>query len=580
MSAPRFLALAGEPGRLRDLLASLVPARDGAPRLDRRFDAADLVLFASPETALIPLEEERGVLVGRLYRPPPSSEPVAALDLLESRAAAWSGGRSLVEEKWGGYVAFLRDEGAVTIFRDPSGAVPVHHLGLDGVRAFFSHGALAADLGLAVRGVDEAFLRQWLTYPFLRTERTGIEGVSELLPGMSCRTVAGEARSQALWTPWTFTTPERRILDFGEAAAKLRSVLLGTVRAQLRGMDPPILELSGGLDSAIVAACLSSSGMAFSGANFVTRMADGDERDYARILADALHIPLAELHEGDAPLTLEPSPPRSLRPPLSPVLQPLHRAFAHHARAIGARTFVTGAGGDNLFCYLTTASPALDAASSAGLRQGLSTLADVAELGGCTLWTAAAFAIRKRLGRHRRPAWKRDDRFLAPGAAAQAPDLHPWLDPPEKTLPGKREHVDSLVRLQHFVEDEFATGERLLHPLLSQPLMELCLSIPTWLWLEGGRNRAVARAAFADLLPEEIILRRTKGRLESMCARAFAANRERLADLLLRGALAERGLLDQRSLATYLAAPGPPQDEAYFRIFDLTALELWLRSSV
>jgi asparagine synthase (glutamine-hydrolysing) len=108
--------------------------------------------------------------------------------------------------------------------------------------------------------------------------------------------------------------------------------------------------------------------------------------------------------------------------------------------------------------------------------------------------------------------------------------------------------------------------------------MELCLSIPTWLWLRGGRNRAVVRAAFADLLPEEVILRRTKGRLESMCARAYEANRETIASLLLDGEMKRRGLLDLLRLEPYLRAEGPPRDDDYFRIFDLVSLELWLRS--
>jgi hypothetical protein len=46
-----------------------------------------------------------------------------------------------------------------------------------------------------------------------------------------------------------------------------------------------------------------------------------------------------------------------LRPPLSPVLQPLNGALSGHARKVGSARLVTGAGGDNLFCYLTTTAP-------------------------------------------------------------------------------------------------------------------------------------------------------------------------------------------------------------------------------
>src|SRR3546814_15687375 len=56
-----------------------------------------------------------------------------------------------------------------------------------------------------------------------------------------------------------------------------------------------------------------------------------------------------------------------------------------------------------------------------------------------------------------------------------------------------------------------STAAPQITPLLSQPIVELCLSIPTWQWVRGGRDRAVARAAVADLLPALIAQRRTKG---------------------------------------------------------------------
>lgn len=578
MTVAGFLAFAGEPERIRHSLSKLVPARMKPPRLNRVLDADDLIVFSSPETEQLLLAEERGVLIGRLFRGVNPGERVQTLSLSESRHAGWSGGKALIEGAWGGYAGFLRDENKVTVLRDPSGAIPVYHCETGGVRAFFSHEGLAVDLGLDDREVDEEFLRQWLSFPFLRTRRTGIAGVEELLPGTSCTVQGGQLTVASVWSPWSSASPERQLGDFDEAARRVRATALGTVALQLAGAECPILELSGGLDSSIVAACLATAGLPFRAVNFVTKLPDGDERDYARIAASALHVPLTEIDEDPRPLDLEPCRLRALRPSLSPVLQPLNRAFAAHAQSIGADRFVTGAGGDNLLCYLTTAAPVLDAAAALGMRKAFGVLRDVAELGGCTIWTAMGFAVRKRLASARRSRWKQDDRFLAPEAIAAQPDDHPWLEAPPGALPGKFEHVVSLVRAQHFLEPNYASGEALLHPLLNQPLIELCLSVPTWLWLRGGRNRAVARAAFADVLPEEIILRRTKGRLESMCARAYETNRDRIATMLLDGELAGRGLLDLVRLEAYLHAARPPRDVDYFRIFDLVSLELWLRS--
>ncbi|HEX8215694.1 MAG TPA: asparagine synthase C-terminal domain-containing protein [Allosphingosinicella sp.] len=577
MTAACYLAAMGAPDELRAWLSSLVPPPGASQRLNRAFDFADLVIYAAPETEILELEEDKGLVIGRLFRGSKAAGPVTALSLSESRHAAWSSGRSLAEEKWGGYLAFVRDGKSVSVLRDPTGAVAAYHRQAGGIHLYTSHPELLGRSAPA-SAIDEEFLRQWLTHPFLRSARTGIEGWSELLPGTYRRMEGPASNVGVAWTPWKFVAPERRIHDFETAVADVREVTLATVAAQLAGIPSLILELSGGLDSSIVAACLKVSGLSFQAANFVTDMPDGDERDYARIVAAAVGAELAEIKEDSLPLDLSTPLSRTLRPPLSPVLQPLRRILSRHAREAGSSDFVTGAGGDNIFCYITTASPILDAYADLGFRGALQALQDVATLGECTLWKAGRFAARKRLRRARRARWARDADFLADAAMAGAPDPHPWLDYAEGVPSGKIEHVESLVRAQYFLEPAYESGETAHHPLVNQPLIELCLAIPSWLWVRGGRNRAVARAAFADLLPGEIIRRRTKGRLESMCARAYAANRRTLAELLLDGELSRRNLLDRRRIEAHLRAPKAPDDN-YYRLFDLVSLELWLRSS-
>ncbi|HEX8443467.1 MAG TPA: asparagine synthase-related protein [Allosphingosinicella sp.] len=579
MTAACYLALAGEAHVLGERLSTLVPPRGTQWRLNLIFESSNLVIFASPETPHCPLQEQRGMVIGRLFRGGGGRcDPVDTLSLSESRHAGWSRGQSLLETLWGGYAAFLRDDDGIAVLRDPSGGMPVHHCEDGRIQLYFSDFGLLEDLDLGPPTLDDEFLRQWLTYPFLRTARTGVAGQCELLPGMCRRSGEAGAAVEMAWTPWRAAADESRIEEFDEAARRLREVAMATVPRQLAGVDAPVLELSGGLDSSIVAACLTQGGIDFRAVNFVTAAPDGDERNYARLVAEHLGIELAELREDELPLDLSPPPARTLRPPLNPVLQPLNRALSTHARQAGTADFVTGAGGDNLFGYITTAAPILDAARDGGWRGAWETLQDVATLGDCTIWKAAHYALRKHLRRSSRPLWKRDERFLAPAGLAAEPDPHPWLDAPEGSHAGKIEHVQSLVLVHHFVDARYHSGEALHHPLLNQPLIELCLAVPTWLWLRGGLNRAVARAAFADLLPVDIIQRRTKGRLESMCSRAFATNRERIADLLLFGYLAQRGLIDRAEVEAYLHAAGPPPDDAYFRMFDLVSLELWLRS--
>ena len=94
---------------------------------------------------------------------------------------------------------------------------------------------------------------------------------------------------------------------------------------------------------------------------------------------------------------------------------------------------------------------------------------------------------------------------------------HPWLTP-ESTRgvsPGILWHVMSLsmppAYYSSFVRSDYP--ERTL-PLLSQPLVELCLRIPTYVLIRSGRDRALARRAFAADLPAEIVRALPKGRAD------------------------------------------------------------------
>src|SRR3546814_19059841 len=81
-------------------------------------------------------------------------------------------------------------------------------------------------------------------------------------------------------------------------------------------------------------------------------------------------------------------------------------------------------------------------------------------------------------------------------------------------------------------------------PLLSQPIVELCLSIPTWHWIADGRDRAVARAAFSNRLPRPIIERQQTGGPAEFNLSIYRKQRDRLNELIRHGVLAGAGIID------------------------------------
>src|SRR3546814_18166970 len=88
-------------------------------------------------------------------------------------------------------------------------------------------------------------------------------------------------------------------------------------------------------------------------------------------------------------------------------------------------------------------------------------------------------------------------------------------------------------------------------------MVECCLSIPTWLGCKGGRNRAVARDAFAARLPPILLERRSKGSFDGFCAHLLHPNRPLTGDMLMSGVLAGQELITREQLKRPLQDPLP-----------------------
>jgi asparagine synthase (glutamine-hydrolysing) len=267
------------------------------------------------------------------------------------------------------------------------------------------------------------------------------------------------------------------------------------------------------------------------------------------------------------------------RPGINVLQRTVDQVVAGEAQRVGAASIFSGGGGDSVFCYLDTAAPAADALLTQGPGPAFAkAVGDLAALHQCTLWRAAGLAVKKALRAPPR-SWRLDRQFLSDDACAVPAQDHPWFPGPANALPGKREQIASIMGLQS-IADGSEPNERMTvrHPLLSQPLVELCLSIPSWMWITGGRNRAVARDAFAHALPPVILGRRTKGDFTGFTADIFDRQRRALRERLLGGELAARGLLDRPAIERVLAEPIRPRDSAFLRLLLFADTESWIGS--
>lgn len=485
----------------------------------------------------------------------------------------------VLEQCWGEYILVQREHsGAVVVTRDPSGGVPCVYSSGTATRFVTSDISLAASLGLYTRQIDWESVAQYLTYPYLKTARTALADIRELLPGRVLRVQGSEASEEIAWSPWTFIDASTRISNADEAAAHVRDAV-ATVVGCLGKVDQAVLvELSGGLDSSIVAACLRDSGARVGCVTFVPAVPGADERHYAAPVANLLGT---TLHA--APLRLEdaridaPPPPWATNPGVAPLQYTADQVAMSFADRESFTSFYSGGGGDTVFCYLHNASPAADAFRSLGTKACLAAIRDLSDLYQCTLWKAARLTLKKLAGPPRQP-YRADHTLISPEARVDLPDPHPWFDAPDHALPGDRERVFDLAGTQLLKEGLFRAMEyRLRLPLLSQPVVETCLRVPSWMWIKGGRNRSIARAAFSDVLPAEVINRRSKGSFTQYCGAVYQRNKSEIRDFLLGGELRARGLIDHEALDVFFSRPPAPRDESFMRTFTLCTVESWVR---
>lgn len=576
MRLPRYLAVAGprDPfGLRRPIAASMADlgfaAVASSPRLQVYTNASAALLLAGGSGAVIgPIFEQGGAM-----------ERVTAFSEDTDRRIVTSRGQVLIEEFWGDYVAFVAGEEDAVILRPPFSDLGCVHADRNGLTLVASDLDLLTRCGVPTGEPDWTEIASHLRTGGLRGAATCVAGVQELLWGNRMSVSLEGIRKAPCWTPWKFALSPR-----GEPRARLaeelRDLLLACVKTQVEHLGAVNVMLSGGLDSSILAACLARSGPRLTCLNLPFGDTIGDERVYARTVAAHLGVPLfeAEPDVKDVDVTLCASPGLA-RPIARSFLQPAQAIKVRIAAATGAQDCLDGGGGDGLFGSMQSGAPIADRLLRHGPGLGvIESAVDMARLTGVSTAEVVTRAFRRALMRPRSRGWSLDERFLAPSAIAHAGTRgHPWLEAPRGGLPGSATHIANMVVSENLLEIGNGPVAE-WSPLVVQPLVEFCLSVPSWLWFENGHNRAVARRAFADLLPPEIVWRRGKGTPDGFVARIFEFNRDRLTELLIGGRLDRAGFLDAQALRAALTPDRPIKGHDYTRVLRIADVEAWVRA--
>lgn len=543
-----------------------------------RHQEGNVLLFTNDPDDIITVANGRGFVIGKLFRARGPGQQLKALSYDDELAVMESGGRRLVNEFWGNFVAIAINQNAINVVREPSGGLPCYWSQTDWVIAFSSDAEILVDWGVVGRSVDWKSVSRFLYHHQLPSEHTAVEGIMQLLPGSALSIVGSRVVATPLWNPWNYIEP---IGASGPSSDRLFGVLGSTFSAWRSSFNRPLVGLSGGLDSSIVAACLAGAGSDFVCTTLMTADTTGNETEYARAVSAALGAELIEMPYIDRLIDLDRSVAEGIPFPCGKSHeQAYNHAIREAASTQNADAFFVGAGGDNVFYLTHSARPLADRFRKEGLSPGvMNTLRDICQITGAGVGEALIETVRLLFSRSKKMRWSAVSDYLHPDVVASERGRaveHPWLSPPRDAPLGKLGHVAMILQAMNHVEHrDKQLAMPMISPLLSQPVVELCLSIPSWESCEGGVDRSVARRAFASVLPREVVERAGKGSPDGFIAQFIDRHRSQIIDRLCDGRLAGHGIIDRSAIEPLRRSSGGNGLNDCPRIMALLDAEAW-----
>lgn len=543
------------------------------------------------------LEGDTGVVLGTIFVRSGDAGSTAAPPGFGSQETARileTSGRHLLQRHWGRYVAFLHEAESRTtrIVRDPTGGLPCFNMNVGGVEMYCSWIEDVARLELPL-SINWDYVAAYLCYQRLELSFTGLNEVTQVLGGECVAHRGGSKARTFYWNPLRIAA-ENPIEDPVEAVAALRHCTLDSVHAWASSYESIVHTLSGGLDSAIVLACLkhASTRMHIICVNYHSRGAAGDERTFARLAARRAGYELLE-RERDVAISFEPllQMPRSAAPTIYRYYLENSRQEFELARERKATALFSGEGGDQLFYQSRAAFGAGDYLCRRGILRGLGPAffriaLDEARIDRvsvrqvlCNAVLQAGLGRRWTLASEVGQFMKMMPAEVIDAVMHDSRWVHPHFQAWQRAPSGKRWHAYALSfpAVDYYDPLGLPDSVERVAPLFSQPLLEVCLRIPVDVLTTGGWDRAIARRAFRHELPHEIATRRGKGAPDEYVKSVLEHNVSFVREMLLEGQLVRQKFIDRTQLEAVLSGDPTHAASGETEVYDYLNVEAWVQ---
>lgn len=532
---------------------------------------------------IIPLQKD-GIFVGKLFDRE-KYEPITFDHELATNCLA--NPRYITKNLWGRYVGafFNKQTQEFSLIRDPQGLSTIfYYQDNDGI-IFSTELSLLYQALKTKPSINIDYFIDHIIHTNYALSSTPFAHIKELQPGMKLTVnPVGKSSQELLWDIASFQGSF--ITDVQSFEEELLTTLRKCTKAWTEDIPGIGVELSGGTDSSGVMLLLRDilpEDKKLIAVNYIdSQTQSSNEIKYAQEIAKASNSELFFI-DFETTSLIDKLPEKFLPNKPNTFLfgharyQQLEKLLLQH----GCFEIMSGQGGDHVFL----APPAEYALADYWLDRGLRGITKpLHELSGeyrqpwlsiikqnlqalVYYYQKKCFAEKKEvpcLSQDFLKTFKKEDFYLD----KQLTQMYP----------AKAAQIKSLHHAALYSErNQIGTSLTFTHPLLSQPVIELALRIPTYQSFKDGYDRIFFRNAITRLKKTDALWRKIKGHTTGTVVKKWASQAQEIRDIILEGKLVKNGILDVAWIEKNLIKAQHGQADNLWDLTHLLTAELWFR---
>lgn len=534
--------------------------------------------------SVIPFEHGNSILVGKLfardtYQTQEKFDAIQTKKILENPAL-------LNKQYWGRYSGILyhKEQQKITLIRDSLGLNTLFYMQTHNGILFASDVALIYDCLETKPEMNWSYFADYVIGSQFAPIHTPFLEIFELPGGMGLHvTLKGKIETELLWDLQSISS--KPIIHEAEFENQLLDTLKKCTKAWVQDSKNVCVELSGGTDSSAVMILLSQvlrPDQKLIAVNYIdSKEPSSNEIEFAKEIADMCN---ASIHfpdwQGASPLDPAEAQCRPNRPSTFSLFKQMNQKLQTILDAEQCNTVLNGQGGDHVFLAPPPEHSLADYWIQKGIRGSVPILQELSGIYrmpyGSLLWKNIKASARYYTGQ--KVAFMGHDESHAKAVkqkqTKQLHYLHPFT---KKFLHAKREQIQGLSHAVLFAERQQKTPYiTYCHPLLSLPVVELGLQIPTYQSFKDGYDRIFFRNAVSKIKKPKAMWRRIKGQTTSTMINSLAANVNGIEELLMNGSLIKSGLIDSQWLSDTLTQIRHGKVDNAWPIVNFITAQQWL----